>query len=173
MMLKDISQFNNIEDYLPIITAILIVEIITIILSFTHITESKFLRIWYKKYLLSAVLADVSLIFLGFVITRGLYYYVFDEFLIINFILLMVAIQIIHDTLFYLMITSIPKGANRIIYILKDYADEISDWAILGDSMMMISSALIAGYIANFDVNTNIIIFAFLVYILQFIIYTY
>ncbi len=172
-MFKDISQFDNIDDYLPIITAILIVEIITIVLSFTHITESKFLRIWYKKYLLSAVLADVSLIFLGFVITRTLYYYVFDEFSIINFILLMVAIQVIHDTLFYLMITSIPKGTNRIIDILKDYADEISYWAIIGDSMMMISSALIAAYIAYFDMNTNIIIFAFLVYILQFILYTY
>ena len=172
-MFKDISQFDNIEDYLPIITAILIVEVITIILSFTHITESNFLRIWYKKYLLSAVLADVSLIFLGFVITRALYYYVFDEFTIVNFILLMVAIQVIHDTLFYLIITSIPKGVNKIIDILKDYADEISYWAIIGDSMMMISSALIAAYIAYFDMNTNIIIFAFLVYILQFIIYTY
>jgi hypothetical protein len=172
-MFKDISQFDNIDDYLPIITAILIVEIITIILSFTNITESKFLKVWYKEYKLYAVLADVSLIFLGFVITRGLYYHVFDEFSIINFILLMVIIQVIHDTLFYLMITSIPKGANKIIDILKDYADEISYWAIIGDSMMMISSALIAGYIANFEVNTNIIIFAFLVYILQFILYTY
>jgi hypothetical protein len=172
-MFKDISQFDNIDDYLPIITAILIVEIITIILSFTNITESKFLRVWYKDYKLYAVLADVSLIFLGFVITRALYPYVFDEFSIINFILLMVVIQAIHDILFYLMITSIPKGANKIIDILKDYADEISYWAIIGDSMMMISSALIAAYIAYFDMNTNIIIFAFLVYILQFILYTY
>lgn len=172
-MFKDISQFDNIDDYLPIITAILIVEIITIILSFTNITESKFLKVWYKDYKLYAILADVSLIFLGFVITRALYPYVFDEFSIINFILLMVVIQAIHDILFYLMITSIPKGANKIIDILKDYADEISYWAILGDSMMMISSALIAAYIAYFEVNTNIIIFAFLVYILQFILYTY
>jgi hypothetical protein len=172
-MFKDISQFDNIDDYLPIITAILIVEIITIILSFTNITESKFLKVWYKDYKLYAILADVSLIFLGFVITRALYPYVFDEFSIINFILLMVVIQSIHDILFYLMITSIPKGVNKIIDILKDYADEISYWAILGDSMMMISSALIAAYIAYFEVNTNIIIFAFLVYILQFILYTY
>uniref|UniRef100_A0A6C0LBW0 Uncharacterized protein n=1 Tax=viral metagenome TaxID=1070528 RepID=A0A6C0LBW0_9ZZZZ len=172
-MFKDISQFDNIDDYLPIITAILIVEIITIILSFTNITESKFLKVWYKDYKLYAVLADVSLIFLGFVITRALYPYVFDEFSIINFILLMVVIQAIHDILFYLMITSIPKGVNKIIDILKDYADEISYWAIIGDSMMMISSALIAAYIAYFEVNTNIIIFAFLVYILQFILYTY
>lgn len=172
-MFKDISQFDNIDDYLHIIAAIFIVEVITIVLSFTNITESGFLKVWYKKYLLSAVLADVSLIFLGFVITRALYYYIFDEFSIINFILLMVAIQVIHDILFYIMITQIPKGTNKIIDILKDYADEISYYAILGDSAMMISAALIAGYIANFDANINIIMLAFLVYILQFILYTY
>jgi hypothetical protein len=172
-MFKDISQFDNIDDYLPIIVAILIVEVITIVLSFTNITQSSFLKVWYKKYLLSAVLADVSLIFLGFVIARALYYNFFDEFSILNFILLLVIIQVIHDILFYITITSIPKGTNKIIDILKDYADEISYYAILGDSAMMISSALIAGYIANFDANTNIIMLAFFIYILQFILYTY
>lgn len=172
-MFKDISQFDNTDDYLPIIAAILIVEVITIVLSFTNITESGFLKVWYKEYKLYAILADVSLIFLGFVITRALYYYVFDEFSIFNFILLMVAIQVIHDTLFYVLITQIPKGTNKIIDILKDYADEISHYAIIGDSLMMISSALIAAYIANFDANTNIIMMAFLIYILQFILYTY
>jgi hypothetical protein len=172
-MFKDISQFNNTRDYLPIITAILIVEIITIILSFTNITQSSFLKVWYKKYQLSAVLADVSLIFLGVVIARAIYPYLFDTFSMINFIVLIVVIQMIHDILFYLMILQIPKGVNRIIDILKDYADEISYWAILGDSAMMIASVLIAGVLANFDANTNMILLAFLVYILQFILYTY
>jgi hypothetical protein len=172
-MFKDISQFNNTRDYLPIITAILIVEIITIILSFTNITQSSFLQVWYKKYQLSAVLADVSLIFLGVVIARAIYPYLFDTFSMINFIILIVVIQMIHDILFYLMILQIPKGVNRIIDILKDYADEISYWAILGDSAMMIASVLIAGVLANFDANTNMILLAFLVYILQFILYTY
>jgi hypothetical protein len=170
-MFKDISQFNDTTDYLPIITAILIVEITTIILSFTHITQSGFLKVWYKEYKLSAVLADVSLIFLGIVIARALYPFVFDTFSIIYFILLVVAIQVIHDILFYIMIRQIPKGVNKIIDILKDYADEISYWAILGDSAMMISSVLFAGLLANFDMNTNTIILAFLVYILQLLYY--
>ena len=172
-MFKDISHFNDTTDYLPIITAILIVEIITIILSFTNITQSGFLKVWYKEYKLSAVLADVSLIFLGIVIARALYPFIFDTFSILYFILLVVVIQVIHDILFYIMIRQIPKGVNKIIDILKDYADEISYWAILGDSAMMISSVLFAGLLANFDMNTNTIILAFLVYILQFILYTY
>jgi hypothetical protein len=179
-MFADISKFDNIEDYLPIIVAILIVEVITIIISFTNITQtltnstqSSFLKVWYKKYGLSAVLADVSLIFLGFVIARAIYPYIFEEFSMPNFILLLVAIQATHDILFYLMILTIPKGVNKIIDILKDYADEVSYWAILGDSAMMIFSALIAGYLATFGANTNIIMLAFFIYILQYIIYTY
>lgn len=172
-MFQDISHFNNTKDYLPIITAILIVEIITIILSFTHITTGNFLRVWYKKYQLSAVLADVSLIFLGIVIARAIYPYLFDTFSLLYFIILVVVIQILHDIVFYIIIRQIPKGVNRIIDILKDYADEISYYAIIGDSLMMIASVLIAGFLANFDANTNIIILAFLIYILQFILYTY
>ena len=49
-MFKDISKFNNIDDYLPIITAILIVDMAIMFLSFTNIIQSKFLRIWYEKF---------------------------------------------------------------------------------------------------------------------------
>lgn len=41
-MFKDISHFNNIDDYLPILTAILIVLFVSIILSHANIITSKF-----------------------------------------------------------------------------------------------------------------------------------
>lgn len=169
---KDISRFNNINDYIPIITAIVIVDIIGIILSYSNIIESKFLRLWYQKFLLSAVLADVLVIFIIVIITRAIYYYIFDEFSIIKFIIIMLILQVIHDILFYLMIITIPKGANKIIDIFKDYADEISYYAIIGDSAMIIATGLLASYLANFDANTNIIILVVLVYLLQFILHT-
>ena len=58
-MFRDISQFDNTEDYLPIITAILIVDIIGIVLTFANIIPSSLLKRWYQTYMLSAVLADV------------------------------------------------------------------------------------------------------------------
>lgn len=169
---KDISRFNNINDYLPIITAIVIVDIIIISLSYANIINSGFLRKWYQQFLLSAVLADVLVIFIIVIIARGIYYYIFDKFSIIKFIILMLILQVIHDILFYLMIISIPKGANKIIDIFKDYADEISYYAIIGDSLMIISAGLLASYLANFDANTNIIILVVSVYLLQFILHT-
>jgi hypothetical protein len=170
-MFKDISNFNNIEDYLPILTAILIVDMIFIFLSNINIIQSIYLKIWYKKFLLSAILADISVIFIGIIFVRAIYYKIFTTFTIINFILLMLAIQIIHDILFYIMISIIPRGANQIIDILKDYADEVSYYAIIGDSLMVIAIGFLAAYLANFNANTNIIILVIFIYLLQFILY--
>ena len=170
-MFKDISHFNNINDYLPIITAIIIVDIIGIVLSYSNMS-GKYLRIWYQQFLLSAVLADVLVIFLVVIIARAIYYYVFDTFSIINFIIVMLVIQITHDILFYLMINIIPRGANKMIDLFKDYADEVSYKAIIGDSIMIIATGLIASYLANFDANINIIILTVFVYLLQYIIHT-
>ena len=170
-MLKDISHFDNINDYLPIITAIIIVDIIGIVLSYSNML-GKYLRIWYQQFLLSAVLADVLVIFLVVIIARAIYYYVFDTFSIINFIIVMLVIQITHDILFYLMINIIPRGANKMIDLFKDYADEVSYKAIIGDSIMIIATGLIASYLANFDANINIIILTVFVYLLQYVIHT-
>ena len=171
-MFRDISRFNNINDYLPIITAILIVEIIGIMLTYSNML-GKNLKLWYQQFLLSAVLADIFIIFLGIILARAIYYYIFDTFSIINFILVILIIQITHDILFYLIITIIHRGANKMIDLFKDYADEVSYRAILGDSMMIIATGLIASYLANFDANINIIISAVLIYLLQYILYNY
>jgi len=173
MISKDISLFDNTEDYLPILTAILIVDVIGIILSYSNIISSQFLRLWYIRFQLSAVLADVLIILIVFIIARYIYYYIFDEYSILNFIILMLILQITHDILFYLMITSIKKGSNKMIDVFKDYADEMSYYAIIGDSIMIIASVILASYLANLDSNTIIIILIVFLYLLQFILYNY
>jgi hypothetical protein len=172
-MFKDISRFDNIDDYLPIITAILIVDMIVMILSITNVISSKYIKIWYQKFFLSAVLADVLVIFIVVILARAIYYYIFDKFSITNFILVMLALQITHDILFYIIISIIPRGANKMIDIFQDYANEMSYGAIIGDSMMIIAIGLIASYLANFEANTNIIILIVFLYLLQFILYSF
>jgi hypothetical protein len=171
-MFKDISQFNNIKDYLSILAAILIVLIISIILSHANIITSKFFRLWFQKFLLSAVLSDISLIFIFVIITRAIYNNIFETFSIINFIIVMLIIQIIYYILFYIFISIIPPGTNQMIDMFKNYANETSYYAIIGDSMMIIAIGLIASYLANFNANINIIILVISIYLLQFILYT-
>ncbi len=120
---------------------------------------------------MSAVIADVLIILIVLIITRAIYYYVFDSFSILKFIGLAVILQIIHDILFYVFFTNIPRGVNKMIDTFKDYANEVSYKAILADSGMMIMASLIASYLVNQNTNTNIIVLISFLYLLPYLLY--
>jgi hypothetical protein len=164
-------MLNNIKDYLPLLNAVLITDLIGIILSNAGIIKSKVLKEWYNKYTLSAVIADVTVIMIGLLIANKIYYYIFKEFTILKFIIIAIIIQIIHDISFYLLITAIPRGKNKMIDTFKNYANEISYFAIIGDSTMIISASLICYYLINLDTKTNIILLIVLLYIMPYLLY--
>jgi hypothetical protein len=170
-MFKNIADFNNINDYLPLFNAVLITDLFVILLLNTKAIKSQVLRQWYSKYNLSAVIADVLIILIGLIITRAIYYYVFDSFSIVKFVILAVIVQIIHDILFYVFFSNIPRGVNKMIDTFKDYANEVSYKAILADSGMMIMSCVIASYLASKNTNTNIIVLISSLYLLPYLIY--
>ncbi len=66
-MLADISKFSKISDYLPIFTGTLIADLIIIFIFSYTMFQSNMLMVWYKKYGLSAVIADVFIIVIGFI----------------------------------------------------------------------------------------------------------
>ena len=164
-------MLNNIKDYIPLLNSVIITDLLFMIFIALGLINSKVLKDWYNKYTLSAVIADVLIIVIVLLITNKLYYYIFKEFSIIKFIILALILQIIHDILFYVLITIIPRGKNRMIDTFKDYAKEISFYAIIGDSLMIISACLIFYYLINMDINTNIIILIVSLYIMPYILY--
>ena len=170
-MLKNIGDFNNINDYLPLFNSVLITDLFVILLLNTSVIKSQVLRKWYSQYNLSAVIADVLIILIGLIITRAIYYYVFDSFSIVKFIILAVIVQIIHDLLFYIIFSNVPRGVNKMLDTFKDYANEVSYKAILADSGMMIMSCLIASYLVNKNTNTNIIVLISFLYLLPYLLY--
>ncbi len=170
-MFKNIANFDNTHDYLSLLNGVLITDLLVIFLLNAQIIKSNILRKWYTKYNLSAVIADVLIILIVLIITRAVYYYVFDKFSIVKFIFLAVSIQIIHDILFYIFFKNIPRGVNNMLDTFKDYANEISFKAILGDSAMMILASLISSYLANKSLNTNIIVLIVFVYLLPYLLY--
>jgi hypothetical protein len=170
-MLKNIGDFNNINEYLPLFNAVLITDLFVIFLLNTQVIKSPVLRQWYSQYNLSAVIADVLIILIGLIITRAIYYYIFDSFSIVKFVILAVIVQITHDVLFYVFFSNIPRGVNKMIDTFKDYANEVSYRAILADSGMMIMSCLIASYLVNKNTNTNIIVLISFLYLLPYLLY--
>jgi hypothetical protein len=167
---KDISDFNNVNDYLPILNGCIGADLIIIFLVFHNIFNSYYLKKWYHKYQLSAVIADVLILVIGIIITRYLYKFFFNTFNIFKFTFLAVCIQIIHDILFYWFFKSLPLGYNTMFDFFKDYAKEVGIGAILGDSFMMIISCLLSSHFATYKINTNIIILIITVYILPYMI---
>ena len=170
-MFKNIANFNNVNDYLPLFIAALITDMIGIYLLNTNHIKSNVLQLWYKKYNLSAVIADVLSIFIGIIITRYLYFKIFSEFKIEKFILLAIIVQLTHDTLFYLFFSNVPKGYNQMLDTFKDYAVEVKLNALRADALMMISTIIIGSLLANNNLNFNIIILSILMYLLPYFIY--
>lgn len=170
-MLKNIVNFSNIDDYLPLLNAVLITDLFVILLLNTKVIKSQVLRKWYSQYNLSAVIADVLIILIGLIITRAIYYYVFETFSLLKFTILAVFVQITHDIIFYMFFSTIPRGVNKMVDTFKDYANEVSYKAIFADSGMMIMSCIIASYLVNKTTNINIIVLISFLYLLPYLLY--
>jgi hypothetical protein len=164
-------MLNNIKDYLPLLNAVIITDLLFMIFIALRLIKSKVLKEWYEKYTFSAVIADVLIIMIGLLITNKIYYYIFKDFSLIKFIILAIILQIIHDILFYILITIIPKGKNRMIDTFKDYAKEVSFFAIIGDSLMIIFACILCYYLIKMDTNINIIILIISLYIMSYMLY--
>jgi hypothetical protein len=170
-MFKNIADFTNTNDYLPLLNAVLITDLSVITLLNTKAFSSDVLQKWYSKYNLSAVIADVLIILIVLIITRFLYHSIFTDFSIVNFILLAIALQVTHDILFYAFFSSVPRGVNQMLDTFKDYANEMSFKAVFADSGMMIMSCLLAYLLVNQSVNTNIIVLIVSMYLLPYLLY--
>jgi hypothetical protein len=170
MLFKNISNFSNVDDYLPILNGCLNADLIIIFLAFHGGFKSIYLKKWYKKYQLSAVLADVLILVIGIILARFFYKYFFDTFNIWKFTGLAVCIQIIHDFLFYFLFKSLPLGYNSMLDFFKGYANEVGAGAIVGDSFMMILACLLSSNFATYSLNTNIIALVFSLYFVPYMI---
>jgi hypothetical protein len=157
MLFKDISNYNNINDYLPILSGCINSDLVIIFLVYHNIVRSNFLKIWYKKYQISSVIAHVLICFIVIIIARFLYKFIFKTFSIIKFTGLCICLQVIHDILFYLFFTIVPRDINAMLDFFKDYSKEFRISFILIDILMIVMACLFSSYFATFNLNNSII----------------
>lgn len=172
ILFRDISNFNNTTDYLPILNACINTDLLALFLLHIGILHSKWLRLWYKKYLLSACITDVTILFLCIILTRFLYNYIFSTFSIWYFLLLAIGVQFTHDILFYIFFMNVPYGFNQILDFFKGYAKDSGFRALFGNSIMICVASLMAANFATFSFNQNIILLAISIYFIPYMIYT-
>jgi hypothetical protein len=97
---------------------------------------TKSLETWYADFGLNAVAMDVLIIVLGIALAKLL----FPAATGLMLIGIAVAIQIVHDLLFYGIILMVPPGQNRVMDLFKRYAAEGSWKIIVADSAMVAAS---------------------------------
>ena len=157
-MLSDISHVDESSDWWFILFGILFVDVV-IILAARHFPTifGRNLNIWYDSFGLSAVLADVMIIAIGFLIARTVYTKFFVPYLgwsPLHFVGLLVAIQAIHDLLFYvLVIKPFPRGLNEMMDVFQDYSKGGAK-IIAGDAGLMIGSAIVAMWLKDLHPET-------------------
>ncbi len=171
-MLSDISNINNNTDLLYIFTGVIIIDLIVIFIARQSDFFGKQINIWYDRFGLNAVILDVFIIVIGFIITRYIFYYFDLSFTPLKFISILVIVQLIHDLLFYYFsILPTPYSKNDLMDIYKDYSVENSYKILIADASMMIGSALIAMNLKNYDMHVSTSLLILSIYILPYLLY--
>lgn len=172
MFFQDISNFNEIGDYLPILNATIIVDLFVIYRLAFGSLKSDTLRTWYKKFELGAFIADILSIFIGIIIARFIYTKLMKKWCILSFLILVVLVQFIHDNLFALFFNAIPIGVSSVLDVFKDYAKEMGAQILVADGLMVVFASIFASLMSNLDVNTNIVILIILSYVTPYLLYS-
>lgn len=170
-LLENISDFNKVADYLPIVNGAINADIIMMFLIFHGVFKSLYIKQWYKTFNLSACIMDISILILIIVFTRFLYSFVFTEYSLLKFTGLAVAIQICHDLLFYYFFKNLPTGYNYVFDFFKKYANEVGCKAIIWDTIAIILTCLLSSHFAIYSLNLNIILLISSIYFIPFHIY--
>ena len=170
--IKPVSNFMNDSELLPIVTANLWVDFVIIFIAMSGIIfTGKTLKQWYKKYRLSAVIADMFSIILGMILLRYIVYKLNLKVNLFTFILLGIGLCIIHDILFYLFFKNIPKGSNHMLDFFKGYSKDLGPTAILGDITLVIWAIILSSLFNTQTKKMNIITLFIGIYLIPYIIY--
>jgi hypothetical protein len=111
------------------------VDFLVIVLSkFIPLTKS--LSTWYADFGLVAIGSDILIIVLGIALAM----FLAPNASGLALIGVAVAIQLVHDILFYGVILVVPPGQNRIMDLFKRYAAEGSWKILLADAAMVAGS---------------------------------
>ena len=169
---KPPSNFMNNSELLPIITSTLLCDLFLAFVALGGIFIFKNTLItWYKKYRLSAIIADIFSIILGIILLRYIIYLLNIKVSLFQFILLGLGLQILHDILFYIFFTNVKRGSNHMLDFFKDYAKEYGATAILGDSILVTSILIVASLLNMKSFKFNLVSLFIGIYLIPYIVY--
>ena len=155
---QDISDYHDLGDWGFLLVAATLIEVVVIAITrFFPAFSGKYLNLWYSRFKLSAVIQDIFSVLIGFGIAR----YIYTEYVYPNhdwnpwyFTAIALAVQVVHDVLFYLgVIRQVPEGQNGIIDVFKKYAEAGSYKVVVGDSAIMAGTSIVSMVLKAFPAH--------------------
>ena len=173
MLFGDISNINDHLDLLYIFTAVVIIDLLVILIVKKVFKRQKQINVWYDKLGMTAVMLDVFIIVIGFLITRYIFSYFQIPFSPQYFILIALIVQLIHDVLLYLLIIkTTQKGTNGVIDIYQDYAVENGAKILAADSLMVLGSCIIAMLLKEQEIHVSITLLILTIYLMPYYVFS-
>lgn len=170
--LKPTINYSNKFEYVPILTANIYADLLIIFITLGgFIYKSKTLEKWYKKYRLSASIADTLIGVLYILLSRYIVFTMNIKPSLTSFALLSVIIQVIFDVLFYMFFTSVPLGSNNMLDFFKGYAKDVKEGAVIGDSVLVIFAVVLSAYLNSQSFDVNIVMLIISIYLLPYFIF--
>ena len=173
--LKPLVNYNDSSEYLPIFTSNLYADLLIILITFTGVLGAgkswKVLSNWYKKYRLSAMLADILIGVIYLLIARYLVFVFALKVDLFQFGVLSVIIQILFDFLFYLFFSMIPKNSNHMLDLFKEWGKHAKLDALWGDSILVLVGVILSSFLKQQSFNTNMFLLILGGYLVPYIIY--
>lgn len=175
--LPDISDYYNVYDNVLIFFGALIIDVFLIFLvRYFPTFFGPSLNDWYSTFKFSAILSDILIVLLGFMLARYIYttwikpIYGWNPLIFLG---LLIAIKIVHDILFYLaVILPIPIGHNEVIDVLKKYSSSLGVKMVGGDIILMIATAFAAMYYKSEPTHVLLLGSVLALYNATYILYT-
>jgi len=154
---------------LNILSAVAVVDFVTVALS-KFFNLGKSLDKWYAKFGMTAVLSDCLIIVLGIQLAL----LIEPKAGWFHLLCMALAIQTFHDIWFYFaVIQTVPVGRNEMIDLFKEYAHENSWKIVVADSLMVVSTVLLAEQLSHFHEPVVSFVGLLATYALTYIIYTH
>jgi hypothetical protein len=159
-------------NFLTLLNGALATDIVVILLLLFGAFQSPALRLWYKKFGLGAMISDVLILVIGVLIAYYIYSRFFNQYSLWMFVLIAVVVQLLHDTLFGVLMSMLYKGNSEIMDVFKKYIAEKQGYILLADAAMIVSTVLLESQFAQFSQTSNIIGLIVLVYLSPYLVFS-
>ena len=175
--LKPLTNYNNKFEYVPILTSNILADLLIIYITFSGMLSVKnskswhILTNWYKKYRLSAMIADILIGVLYLLLARYLAFKFKLKVNLFTFAVFAVAIQLVLDFIFYLLFSAIPKKQNEMLDMLKEWGRYAGLDALWGDSILVIVGVVVSAFLNQQSFDFNLVSLILSCYLIPYIIY--